>query len=241
MPNKLPTNNPNNPTKTTPSTKNTNNTKPATDTAEATITQNTPSAQKRGKGKRGPDKKPRKKVENAAIVRKSPLVPANMFNLEPGDNSRFVQFGMVLSSFSKVDLYNPEAVNDRINEFFQTCFEYDMKPAVAGLGLALDLDRRRLWELNSGVKRTAYPHLPEETVGLIKKAYQNMELLWENYMQNGKVNPVSGIFLGKNNFGYKDQSETVISVNNPLGEEPNTEEIAQRYALNVGQDGTDEK
>ena len=40
-----------------------------------------------------------------------------------------------------------------------------------------------------------------------------MELLWENYMQNGKINPVSGIFLGKNNFGYQDKQEMVLTPN----------------------------
>jgi len=29
-------------------------------------------------------------------------------------------------------------------------------------------------------------------------------------MQNGKVNPVSGIFLMKNNFGYQDKTEIAI-------------------------------
>jgi hypothetical protein len=32
-------------------------------------------------------------------------------------------------------------------------------------------------------------------------------------MMNGKINPVSGIFLGKNNFGYKDQQEYVLTPN----------------------------
>ena len=40
-----------------------------------------------------------------------------------------------------------------------------------------------------------------------------MEELWENYMQNGKINPVSGIFLGKNNYGYADKQEYVLTPN----------------------------
>jgi hypothetical protein len=30
-------------------------------------------------------------------------------------------------------------------------------------------------------------------------------------MQNGKINPVSGIFLGKNHFGYQDKTDIVVS------------------------------
>ena len=33
------------------------------------------------------------------------------------------------------------------------------------------------------------------------------------YMQNGKINPVSAIFLAKNNFGYADKQEYVLTPN----------------------------
>ena len=56
-----------------------------------------------------------------------------------------------------------------------------------------------------------------------------MEMLWENYMQNGKINPVSGIFLGKNNFGYTDKQEHVITPNTNSDSEYNAEDIKQRY------------
>jgi hypothetical protein len=40
-----------------------------------------------------------------------------------------------------------------------------------------------------------------------------MEEMWEHYMMNGKINPVSGIFLGKNNYGYADKQEYVLTPN----------------------------
>ncbi len=51
----------------------------------------------------------------------------------------------------------------------------------------------------------------------------------ENWMQNGKINPVSGIFLMKNNFGYADKSEVVVTPNNPLGDAESRESIEARY------------
>ena len=57
-----------------------------------------------------------------------------------------------------------------------------------------------------------------------------MENLWENYMQSGKLNPVTGIFLAKNNFGYRDQTETVITPN-VQKEQYSTESIRERYLL----------
>ena len=57
-----------------------------------------------------------------------------------------------------------------------------------------------------------------------------MEDLWENYMQNGKINPVSGIFLGKNNFGYQDKQEMVLTPNQPEADF-SAKDIADRYSL----------
>ena len=57
------------------------------------------------------------------------------------------------------------------------------------------------------------PELPSAVTDSIKKGYAYMENLWENYMQNGKINPVSGIFLGKINFGYQDKTEYVVTPN----------------------------
>lgn len=56
-----------------------------------------------------------------------------------------------------------------------------------------------------------------------------MENLWEMYMQNGKINPVSGIFLGKNNFGYQDKTEMVLTPNTRNDSDYDAEDIKKRY------------
>lgn len=108
--------------------------------------------------------------------------------------------------------------------------KYDTKPTVAGLGLALNgMDRRRLWEIKTGNKTTSTPNLPCEVEDAIKKAYKIMENLWENYMQNGKVNPVAGIFLGKNNYGYQDKTEYVVTPNTRSENDYDADDIRRRY------------
>ena len=59
-----------------------------------------------------------------------------------------------------------------------------------------------------------------------------MEILWENYMQNGKINPVSGIFLGKNNFSYVDKQEHVVTPNTNSDNDFNADDIRKRYLNN---------
>ena len=99
------------------------------------------------------------------------------------------------------------------------------------MGMALGLDRRRLWEIKSGAKvgGTTPIDLPTPTLVAIKKAYEYMEILWENYMQNGKINPVSGIFLGKNNFGYQDKQEHVFTPKYNNDSDYSAEDIKRRY------------
>ena len=150
---------------------------------------------------------------------------------EPGDNSKYITVSMKLAELPKIDLHDSEAVQTRITEYFTIHAENDLKPTVAGLGVALGIDRRRLWEIKTGAKmggHTPYD-LPTLTLDSIKRAYEIMENMWECYMLNGKINPVSGIFLGKNNFGYQDKQEMVVTPNVNNDSDYNAEDIRARY------------
>ena len=149
-------------------------------------------------------------------------------NVEPGDNAKYVLLGAKLFNLPSIDLKDPAQVNERLNEFFTIHAEADMKPTVSGMGMALGLDRRRLWEIKTGVN-DRNQDLPTLTRDSIKKAYEYMEILWENYMQNGKINPVSGIFLGKNNFGYQDKTEYVVTPNVNNDSDYSADDIRKRY------------
>ena len=167
------------------------------------------------------------------IVKKKPRGGNNFLtdaalNVQPGDNTKYVLLGAKLFNLPPIDLKDSEQVNDRLNEFFQIHAEADMKPTVSGMGMALGLDRRRLWEIKTGVS-DRNQDLPTSTRDSIKRAYEYMEILWENYMQNGKINPVSGIFLGKNNFGYQDKTEYVVTPNVHNDSDYNAEDIKKRY------------
>jgi hypothetical protein len=134
---------------------------------------------------------------------------------------------MQLYKLPSIDIKDPEQVDARLEEYFKIHFDNDLKPTVAGMGMALGLDRRRLWEIKTGNEKAM--QLPTLVSDSIKKAYVIMENLWENYMQNGKINPVSGIFLGKNNFGYQDKTEHVITPTINSDADYSTEDIRKRY------------
>ena len=169
------------------------------------------------------------------IVKKKPRgIPVQQTlapDTEPGDNTKYLALGREIFNLPTIDLKDPQQVTDRLNEFFVIHENYDMKPTVAGMAMALGLDRRRLWEIRTGNFGTqkSLSELPTLSKDLIKKAYEYMEILWENYMQNGKINPVSGIFLGKNNFGYQDKTEYVVTPNVNTDSDYNADDIKKRY------------
>jgi hypothetical protein len=150
---------------------------------------------------------------------------------EPGDNAKYIGVSLQLFNLPKIDLHNPEDVQARLSEYFQIHIDADLKPTVAGMAMALGIDRRRLWEIKTGAKMggTTEYDLPTPTLVAIKKAYDFLENLWENYMNNGKINPVSGIFLAKNNFGYQDKTEYVVTPNVNNDSDYNAEDIRKRY------------
>lgn len=182
-------------------------------------------------------KKPQKDTE-VTVVKKKPRggnspIKGDVYDLQPGENNRFAQKNLELFRLPRVDLMNNEAVLSRIDEYFSIMAKYDSKPTVTGLAMALGIDRRRLWEIKTGNfenVRGIYTKLPEEVVETIRRTYDYLEIMWEDYMLNGKINPVSGIFLGKNNFGYQDKTEYVLTPNSQK-EEFDAESIRKRYLI----------
>ena len=161
------------------------------------------------------------------------LKPENMLSLEEGDNTRFMTVQMALLNMPEIDMENVEEVQARLNEYFALYAQYDMKPTVAGMAIALNgMSRQQLWAIvhNAPTGGAGYKAaLPPSIANLIKKAYFLLENLWETYMNSGKVNPVAGIFLGKNNYGYQDKTEYVLTPNQQSDSDYSADEIRERY------------
>lgn len=169
----------------------------------------------------------------------SPVIGDNGLILQKGDNAKYMAVQMVLFNMTDIDMKNPVEVQNRLNEYFALYVENDMKPTVAGMAIALNgMNRRTLWAIthdaNTGTSgyKTA---LPTEVARTIKKAYFLLENLWESYMNSGKVNPVAGIFLGKNNYGYQDKTEYVVTPNVNQDNDYNADEIRERYIADTQQ------
>ena len=152
----------------------------------------------RKQGQRGKDKAPRKKRIDS------------IQNVASDDNKRKI----ILHDISVMNLPRLEDINDykqlsnRVTEYFTLCVNNAVSPTVAGLALALGVDRATLWNwLNGKTGRIK----SQECFDLLKRTYDAINTQYEEMLTDGKIIPVSAFFLMKNNHGYRDQTDHVIT------------------------------
>lgn len=122
-----------------------------------------------------------------------------------------------------IDINDVEEMNRRFTRYLDICAKYDKKignlTAYAAIGITKEQAKEFELHSKSNPARAYF----------IKKVRQFCSMYREGLMQDGKVNPVTGIFWQKNYDGLKDQQEVVVTPNNPLGEMGDTERIKQKY------------
>lgn len=170
------------------------------------------------------------KKDNTKPIKKpheySPVIGSNGLYPEEGDNARFLQAGLGLMALPPVDVSNGDEVEQRTVEYFHYCIQTDTKPSVSGYSMALGVDRRRLWEI-----KTDHPNALRgasvSTTDAIKKGYQMLEYMWEQYATEGKIHPTYAIFMGVNNFGYQNTNDVkvVLPADDPLGAAPDADNV----------------
>lgn len=148
-------------------------------------------------------------------------------NTETGDNTRYLRYAMVSLDLPPIDISDPKQVEQRITDYFTFCADNDRKPNMIGMANWLGVDRDTVNTWKTGEYRSSTHSV------VIKKAVSILEELWVDYMQNGKVNPASGIFLGKNMFGYKDTQDLVVTPQMPLGTDSDPAELQKRIEGSV--------
>jgi hypothetical protein len=162
-----------------------------------------------------------------------------LINIEPGDNSKYLTTALEVQAIgkTKVNFRDADMVRERITAYFTLMAERDQKPTMNGLSMALGVDPKTMREVRDNkpshraLEKYGYTEngASEEVKQLVRQACNIMSSLWEDYMQNGKINPASGIFLGKNFYGMRDEVEHVISPAHDPADDYSAEEIAKRY------------
>ena len=114
-------------------------------------------------------------------------------DIEPDELSLMV---LNMTELQKMEPVNePKEIKERLNYFFDWCSRNQVRPTVSLMCLCLGHPRQTLW---------LWQQKGGERGALIDRAKQLLEALTETWLLTGKTNPVSGIFILKSQFGFKD-------------------------------------
>lgn len=155
------------------------------------------------------------------------VLQPNLIEAPDGKNAQYLNCISDIGRLPWIEDWNDiEALNRNATKYFEICAKWDCKPGVAGLALALKMDRRRFWEIVNDQPRA--PKISNEAKDVIKFYHQYLNALWEQMLQGG-INPAAGIFLGINNFGYHNEQNIVV---HPVSEktEADIEAIEAKYS-----------
>ena len=124
------------------------------------------------------------------------------------NNIAYTKHSMRLMSYKPLNLLlcTPRELQKRCVDYLTACEQDEIRPTIAGFAFALGMTRQTLLRYVSG--ETA---CPIENYEVLERFYSMLNAMMENFMQEGTINNISGIFLLKNNFGYKDQQDFVVN------------------------------
>lgn len=134
---------------------------------------------------------------------------------------------LTMSGWGLVDFTDVVEVKERTQKYFQFCVNENFKPTVASYALALGINRTKLWRYRMGEIR-----IPEECQQTLEFGCSIIAAQMESYMMDGSVHPILGVFLAKNNFGYKDTSEK-INVTANLIDTTAASKLEQKYLHDI--------
>lgn len=157
--------------------------------------------------------------------RTSPVIGFNGVKTNPGDNSKYAELIMELSSWGRVDPDDFDELERRLNRYLQFCDERDIRITNQACYMALGITKDEVYDWESRRSRGSDPRYYD----FIKKVKQICATNREFLMSDGKLNPITGIWWQKQYEGMTEKSELILTPNNPLGPEPDADKLAEDY------------
>lgn len=160
----------------------------------------------------------------------SPVIGDNGIVTQEGDNSKYAALLLEVHSWGKVDKSDVSALEERFIKYLNFCLSHDVKIGNQMCYLALGITKDNAYDWENG-RGQGKPH--SDFIKNVRAICSgNRELL----LQDGKVNPILGIFWQKNYDGMKDVQDIVVTPNNPLGEVQDPATIQQKYLEGTADD-----
>jgi hypothetical protein len=142
----------------------------------------------------------------------------------PKDISKLTQYALGIYESTPPDLHNKEEVQAAIISYFNNCIESGIRPGNLGLYAALGMSRQDYHDTITGKNKSK---VSPDCIDTMKKAVQAIGAFREGLALEGKINPVTYIFMGKN-FDHLTDSQQIELTANPTNARQTPEEIAKQ-------------
>lgn len=164
---------------------------------------------------------------------KSPVIGDNGIDATPEELTRLTRNAKELfisSTEHETDLHDPEDVKQTIIAYFERCERHGLRPGNLGLYAALGMSKQDVSDIISGRNKSkASP----ESIDLIKKAKQVMGQYREGLALEGRLNPVTYIFMGKNYDGLEDQTRIEVAASGGPAAQLSPAEVAKQIEKDI--------
>ena len=146
----------------------------------------------------------------------------------PAELSKYSNYAMNVFSISAPDLHDDKQVEAAIIKYFKYCDMHGIRPGNMGLYAVLGMSKQEVSNLLSGRDKNK---ASSATCAIIKKAKFAMAAFREGLAMDGKINPVTYIFMGKNYDGLEDNARLEVTTDRQDAPQLTQAEIQKRIPV----------
>jgi hypothetical protein len=131
-------------------------------------------------------------------------------NATPAEISNLSSYALAVFQAQTPDLHNPEEVREAIITYFNNCTEHGLRPGNLGLYAALGMSKQDYHDTVTGKNKSK---VSPDCIDIIKKAARAVGVFREGLALEGKINPITYIFMGKNYDHLADSQQIEVTAN----------------------------
>lgn len=173
-------------------------------------------------------------VRESSPVRQRNYGPSSLKNCTASNEEIGQMMGAILKWRGRKPPRTDEECEERVWEYFEEIAASGDKPSMETFALAMGVTRQAIWMWSAG-KRQQNSRRQE----IIDSALLALQAMDAQLVLNKKIPESTYIFRAKNFWGMKDQTEMVLTPNNPLGAEVSEDELRKRIQGDVIIDDAD--
>jgi len=169
----------------------------------------------------------------ASNYKKSPVIGDNGITATPAELSKLTRQAIETfqaSVSNNVDLHNTDSVYNAIMGYFMQCERNGVRPGNLGLYASLNMSKQDYHDICNGRNKSK---ASLACIDLIKKATRAIGAYREGLVNEGKLNPVTYIFMAKNYDHLSDVQQVEVTARPATDPQLSPDEIQKQIEKDI--------